>query len=535
VAQIKITVPGMGDLLGARPIVILGPNGCGKTQLAKRIASTNTVAAVSAQRRTWLDDNLPVQTEQQLKSHVQNQQNHWQNHSWQPTEEINHVLSTLIQEHADALTRRNEEAIATGALLPPLTDGRLIKLQALWGRLFPLRKLRIGGFFPTVQRLGPDGAVEGTYQPKDMSDGERTILYMAARIITAEHLIILIDEPELHMHSRLAVLFWDEAEQLRPDCRFVYITHDLNFALSRRGATVLLAKSGNTAVHLSVDELPASIAPEVLGAATLPFYARRICLYEGETGKGFASQFLAAWFDGDETFAIGCGDRNAVCAAVTGLAKVGVSGATVVGLVDRDFYSDDVLDNLTAGVTVLPVHEIESVLCERQVVESMARHLGKDPGATWDEFQTRVQTTFTGAELSGVVARRVRARVNDLLDGAFSGAQILPSVSDTRQRHRERIDALSLPAKVESMFDQEDQRVRAALARDSHDMLAILPGKRLLGLLVDVLGLDGHADLMDLVVGALKRRDLSPDTTLPALGQAVEAALGTILPPRRCA
>ncbi|MEP7098155.1 MAG: ATP-binding protein, partial [Dokdonella sp.] len=102
--DITVGVPRLGQFGGAAPIVILGPNGSGKTQLAQQIAATNQVSAISAQRRTWVDDSLPVQEEQQLRNNVRSQQNRWRENSWQPTEEINYVLSTLIQEHTTLLT-----------------------------------------------------------------------------------------------------------------------------------------------------------------------------------------------------------------------------------------------------------------------------------------------------------------------------------------------------------------------------------------------------------------------------------------------
>lgn len=49
-AQIKINIPGYKELDGNTPIVILGPNGSGKTQLAQKIASSNQVSPISAQR-----------------------------------------------------------------------------------------------------------------------------------------------------------------------------------------------------------------------------------------------------------------------------------------------------------------------------------------------------------------------------------------------------------------------------------------------------------------------------------------------------
>lgn len=530
-AIVKVNIPGFQEHEGESPIVILGPNGSGKTKLAQKIAQHNQVNAISAQRRTWVDDNLPVQEEQQLLSNVRSQQNQWQQHSWQPTEDINYILSTLIQEHTNLLTKKNEDAIDLGRPLDPIKDTKLILLQSLWNRLFPARKLEIGGFFPKVKRLDvPDSTA--SYQLRQMSDGERTILYMAARIMTAEYPIILIDEPELHMHSRLSVQFWDEAEKLRPDCRFVYVTHDLNFTLSRRKATVLIARADNTADAVLVSQLPTSVAAEVLGAATLPFYAKRIFLFEGELGSGFASEFFSAWFDDDETFAIPSGDRDSVCAAVSGLKTVGIVAAEVVGLIDRDFYSDDVLNATASGVTVLPLHEIESVLCDKQVVAALAELLGKDPESVWDEFLDRVRKDFRGQTMNNVVARRVRSRVGDLLHGAFSGAQVVADLTETSANHSKTLDTLDLPTKTASMFADEAKRIVDALSSGGTDMLAILPGKHLLSILASALGFNRTSELTSLVIRSLNRKQLKENDTILVLGAKIETALLAYLPPR---
>ena len=46
-AQLKINIPGLGESDGEAAIVILGPNGSGKTQLAQKIAQNNQVSAIS--------------------------------------------------------------------------------------------------------------------------------------------------------------------------------------------------------------------------------------------------------------------------------------------------------------------------------------------------------------------------------------------------------------------------------------------------------------------------------------------------------
>lgn len=535
-ATTSVTLPVVGPIDGDGPIVILGANGAGKTRLARELHPPGGVTTISAQRRTWLDDTIPVNLDEWLNSQMDNQENQWRSRPWHPTEEINFALSKIIQEHNNELNARNDLARSSGDPIEPVTDTKLIQLQDLWTRLFPKRKLEVTTFFPKVQSIeSGDSKVEVTYSPRDMSDGERTILYMVARVMTARKAVILVDEPELHMHSRLAVAFWDEAEQLRPDCRFVYVTHDLNFALSRRQATVVLVRSKGEITRLtSVDELPASVASEVLGAATLPFYARRVCLYEGEAGKGFASEFFAAWFDGNETFAIPCGDRDSVCAAVSGLKKVGVAGAEIVGLVDRDFYADEALTAVTDGVIVLDLHEIESVLCDPDVVKAVATHLGRDPVATWTTFIDTVRKTFSGKTLSHIVAQRVRARVTDLLVGAFDASQVAASVAETREAHKSAVAALDMPEKLASLFDLEQHRVTAALGAGDKTVLRLFPGKHLLSILVSQLGMKRQEDLVTLVVRALHRRQVQ-EPALKALGEALEAALEQYIPPRRCA
>ena len=64
---------------------------------------------------------------------------------------------------------------------------------------------------------------------------------------------------------------WDAIEQARPDCTFVYITHDLGFAASRRGATKIWLREYDDdkweweAVP-ETDVLPEPLLLEVMGS-----------------------------------------------------------------------------------------------------------------------------------------------------------------------------------------------------------------------------------------------------------------------------
>ena len=162
---------------------------------------------------------------------------------------------------------------------PPPTP--LSRIEELWGRIYPGRSLRWRDWRPYV--LSTVGGDEVEYTANQMSDGEKAALYVAARVFSATAGVLVVDEPETHFHSRLAVRLWSVLEDARPDLRFVYVTHDLTFALSRRDARYVLANptAGMTVIDLD-DDLPSDIAETLLGSATLSFYASRIIFCEGD-------------------------------------------------------------------------------------------------------------------------------------------------------------------------------------------------------------------------------------------------------------
>jgi Protein of unknown function (DUF4435)/AAA domain, putative AbiEii toxin, Type IV TA system len=532
--SIPITLPGAGLIEGSFPLIILGPNGSGKTRLAQQITTlAGDWTAIGAQRRTWLDDQLPVMEEQQQNNHLSSVQGNWRANSWQPTEDINYLFSKLAQEHLKRLSENNDLAINCNEPIEPITDTKLVALQTLWGRLYPFRKLEISGFFPRVTRTDrPIADSNASYQARLMSDGERTAIYLAARVLTAAHSKILIDEPELHMHSRLAIEFWSALEQLRPDCRFVYITHDLNFALSRREGKILTIRSDNTLEAIGTEF--GEVANQVLGAATLPFHAKRIVFFEGEEGRGFASQFFNGWFNDRDTFALASGSRDAVCAAVNGLISVGVAGAEVLGIVDSDYYPDKANQALRSEIKVLQLHEIESVLCIKSVVKAISVHQAKNPDEIWNQFIDRIRSDFSKKSLSKLVATRVRCRITELLHGSFNAAQIEEGLAETLARHKTAILGMQLEQKMDAMFAEEEKRAKDALDTAEGDLLLLFPGKHLLSLLSKILGFSSTNDLTDLVIKALinSNTSIGAGAVLANLGREIENSLLDYLPPR---
>jgi ABC-type glutathione transport system ATPase component len=106
----------------------------------------------------------------------------------------------------------------------------ITRAKRVWEAIFPERLLSIENHAVFAAPLG--GATK--YRAGRLSDGERVGFYLTAHALLApKNGILVIDEPELHLHPTIQSSLWNALEQEREDCTFVYITHDLAFAASR--------------------------------------------------------------------------------------------------------------------------------------------------------------------------------------------------------------------------------------------------------------------------------------------------------------
>jgi len=185
----------------------------------------------------------------------------------------------------------------------------------------------------------------------------------------------------------------------------------------------------------------------------------------------------------------------------------------VIGIVDRDYHSDNFLGAMPAGIHPLAVHEVESLLAMPAVVEAAARHMGRefDP----DRYLAELRATVNEAQRHAIVIRRWKARIEPHLTGL---------VASTGERNA---SLETLIAEMPTLFDmnqwefspqqflgEEKALVEAAVETGTaEEFLAVVPGKQCApvaarelgmdldtyaGLIVHGLDSDGEGDLNDL-------------------------------------
>ena len=109
------------------------------------------------------------------------------------------------------------------------------------------------------------------YNSNQMSDGERAVLYLAAQVLCVpQNKTLIIDEPEVHLHRSIMNRLWVALEKYRPDCFFIYITHDTQFAAAHGQSDKIWIKEydgTNWKLEKILDnELPEELLFDILGS-----------------------------------------------------------------------------------------------------------------------------------------------------------------------------------------------------------------------------------------------------------------------------
>ncbi|MER8723078.1 AAA family ATPase [Mesorhizobium sp. M1027] len=350
------------------------------------------------------------------------------------------LLQALFADQMNKTLRTHQKARAGDTSPAEMTKFEL--LADIWQRLLPNRRLVISGDDIRVQVAGSDTE----YNAKDMSDGERSVFYMIGQVLAADPDILLIfDEPELHVHRSIMAKLWDELEAARPDCAFIFITHDLEFAASRIAGKFLIRdydpKAGWTIEPVPEDTgFDEEIATLILGSR------RAILFVEGSKTSLDTAVFRCCYPEWTVIPRGSC--EEVIHSVVTMRANAHLTRVTCSGIVDADDYSAEEVANLgKLGVAVLPVSEIENLFLLPDVGRAIAQHegyRGADLNDRLDTFRQAVIADVTPASAASAVARYCRRRIDRTLKKIdLSGAS---TVADIATEYAVKTSALDVAA-----------------------------------------------------------------------------------------
>lgn len=345
----------------------------------------------------------------------------------------------------------------------------LRKLKAIFHRVLPTRRLKTTADNLTMTALNAAGGESAPYSITQMSDGEKAVFYMIGQVLVANvGSIFIMDEPEIHVHRSILGRLWDELEAVRPDCAFLLITHDLEFAASRAGKKYVVRSYAPEAGWIIEDVPEAEGFSEEL--VTLILGSRKPVLFvEGEQGSLDLAFYRACYPSWTVIPRGGC--ESVIHSVATMRRNAAFTRITCAGLVDadgRDAGDREYLDSI--GVSVLPVAEIENLLLlptVSQVILAKNDFSGPELDNKLAEVKAAV---FADAELpknvSEVVLGYCRRRIDQTLKRIDFSAE--KSISDLAASYATQTGALDVPSIAAGI----EKIIADAIADD--DLLALL-------------------------------------------------------------
>ncbi|MES5815362.1 AAA family ATPase [Pseudoxanthomonas sp. Soil82] len=473
-------------------IVVVGANGSGKTRLGIWLEDNNQrhmqVHRIGAQKALALPDYAPVTNLEQAEKALyygrsdqhasidrKNQDRWGGSPATHLLSDYDKLLALLFARESDRDRVHTQKTRDTQGYVP-VPDSVIDQIVRLWGYLMPHRTI---SFHDGKVTVGKGTASE--YHAKEMSDGERVTLYLLGQCLTAPaNSLIVIDEPELHLHRSLMDKLWNKVEELCPDRSIIYITHDLDFAASRAGARKLWVQgySGGawTWSELPVDEaLPESLVLELVGNR------KPVLFCEGERG-GLDHSLYQLCYPKHHVVPRGSGDK--VVESVKALnSNASLHTLTAFGIIDRDVRTDSELAALhKVGVYAIDFAEIENLLCNEQLVRKVATHLALDDGKVVACVFNYIADALR-AELEGQIVLMASRRIRYHLS-------LYSPASNDRNGIDQGVADLSASLDTKGIVEKAEDAFRAALESGRlNDILRIYNRKSLVDRIAPCFGL----------------------------------------------
>lgn len=414
--------------------------------------------------------------------------------------DFDHVLSALYAENNDVSIAYRQSALANAGkfTLPP--PAKIDTLKGIWEKVLPHRELVVLG--GNLKTKTPDG---DEYSASDMSDGERVVFYLIAQALLAKtDTLLIFDEPELHINRSILAKLWDEIESSRPDCCFLYITHDIEFASSRHAATKYALRAFRRSptdawdIELVPEEsqLPDDIVATIVGS-------RRPVLFVEGDGGSLDSALYRRVYEQFTVVPVGSCEQVihtvAAFAARPELHRVGCSG-----LIDADGRSDQEAAYLeTKGVYRLPVSEVENLLLLPSVFLALAAALKFSESDAEARLAVLRAIVFAQAaqEIDSVCMRYTKRRVDvEMKRIGLSGSDITALDANFRQAAAD-IDPVAIFAEAKANLNT------AISSNDYEKVLLVYDNKGLLSEVAKQLGYQQKA--LEEFIGRALRSDES--------------------------
>lgn len=504
--KVNVTHPIMLD---TKILVVIGANGAGKSSfgrdLLERLSGIHALF-ISDDESKLSASNEFARLQSMIKERL-----------FMPRiSEYEKLILQLQSEEFEAAVNFKEACKTNNEVDPPITKIDII--QAIWEKMFPHNRLiRKSGFIELVST----GRDSNSYTAGRMSDSEKLVFYLiGAALCACPNALLVIEEPETLLHNSIKNQLWDEIEAIRPDCTFVYLTHDIDFATSRSDSKRIWIRSYDADHSVwdyelieSNESFPEEVYMEILGSR------KPILFIEGTDTNSIDSKLYPFIFPDYLVKPMGGCQKVIETTKAFGQLK-DFHTLDSKGIVDRDRRTQGEINYLREQHIYVPdVAEVENLLMIEDVIKTVAKRLMKDPDDVFKQVKENVVRLFQKELDSQVILHakhQVRKKLETTVDRKIT----------TVEQLTEHVESIRLNIHVEEIYKNIKEEFESYIETENYKSIlrvynqkGMLPQSRLCA----ICGISNKESYLNLILSILKENKEDAE----AIRKAIKHSLGT--------
>ena len=397
----------------SRQITLIGANGSGKSRFCNQLMNIMgdrafRVSALKAMFGTDENEKPRPGSVAAIFERYRHAMVHITNTASTEFDRLSYIM--LVEEFHELMAYKTRLLMGDDVKFP---HTKLDTMVRVWQEVFPKNKiLREKG-----QLLFTNEGSSDKYSSLRLSDGEKAVFYYIGAVQYAPRdCMIVVDDPETFIHRSMMQTLWNAIEELRPDCTFVYNTHDVEFAASRVDNQLIWIKAfdpENAAwdyeVMASSQHIADGLYLDLLGGR------KPVLFIEGDDVHSIDSRLYPLIFPEYTVRPLGSCDK--VIESVRTFNDLRTfHHLDSRGIVDRDRRSEPEVEYLRKKSILVPnVAEIENMLMLEGVVRAVATSRRRNSNEVFGKVCAAVFGLFK-RELKNQALEHVRHRVKRLVE-----------------------------------------------------------------------------------------------------------------------
>lgn len=402
--------------------VIIGANGAGKTSLINELRknSIDQMYVLPAQKLLYFVSNTfgrdSINKDQYIANlkNVETKYNTIQIQTQKIEDDFSSAFTKLItlwvKDYAKVMT---DNARGVGEVSIALLD----RVEQIWNQIFPEIT-----FYPEPNDRVLEVIRNGNkYSINGLSDGERCVLFYIGNVLLApENSYIVVDEPETFLNAAVYNELWDLLISERPDCQFIFASHNMDFVQSRTNATYIWCKKFEAPYDFDYEQLeesqefqefPLNLLAEVSGT-------RKPILFCEGTKNSIDYQIYSKLFS-EFCFVKPVQGHKQVIQHTKAYNNLQLlHGNTAYGIIDNDWMNESsIQEQKEQNIFVLPFNEVEMMLVDEAVVKSCLPF--DDDKEKQQKFENLQQSIIESCEekKDKIISIALKKRLDEFMEG----------------------------------------------------------------------------------------------------------------------